>query len=37
MIEAGGLPAADAVFHAGMRAVTGLEEVGLSPAGVGVG
>ena len=35
--QAGGLPAADAVFPAGVAAVAGLEEVRLSAAGVGVG
>jgi len=37
MAQAGGLPAADVVFHAGVGAVAGLEEVRLSAAGVGVG
>jgi len=37
MVQAGALPAADAVFHAGVAAVAGLEEVRLPLAGVGVG
>jgi hypothetical protein len=35
MIQAGGLAAADEVLHAGVRAVTGLEERQLAATGVG--
>ena len=35
MIEAGGLPAADEVLHAGVRTMAGLEERELAATGVG--